>query len=190
MKKTKTLLTLLVEFMRFGVLTFGGGLSIVAQMQQLYVEKKQVMTAEDLLDMTSVAKSLPGTMIGNVAMFYGYRAAGLAGGLVCVFGMTVPPMLILIIISFFYNAFRTNYWVAAVMGGMQAAVVPIIASAALGMAKGSVKVPPCVAVAAVSLALYLLTDINAVFLILLGIAAGLILGEYYERREGKHHGSA
>lgn len=142
MKKWKELWVLLLEFMRFGCFTFGGGWSIIAQMQQLYVEKKKVITSEELLDLTSVAKSLPGTMIANVAMLYGYRAAGLAGGFVCVFGMILPPLLILIAISFCYNAFRNNYWVVAAMEGMQAAVVPIIASAAINLAKGSVKYPP------------------------------------------------
>lgn len=37
----KDLLILLAEFIRFGLFTFGGGWSIIAQMQQLYVEKKR-----------------------------------------------------------------------------------------------------------------------------------------------------
>ena len=189
-KKAKKLLTLLLEFVRFGCFTFGGGWSIIAQMRQLYVEKKQVITDEELLDLTSVAKSLPGTMIANVAMLYGYRAGGLAGGLVSVFGMVVPPMLILIVISFGYNAFRSNYWVTAAMEGMQAAVVPIIISAALGMVKGSVKYSPCVLVVLLSFALYVWFQVNAVYLVLLGIGAGLLIGEYYERKEAKEHGAA
>ena len=76
--------------------------------------------------MTSLAKSLPGAMICNVAMLYGYRAGGLLGGLLYVLGMSVPPMVILILISFCYSAFRDNYWVMAAMEGMQAAVIPII----------------------------------------------------------------
>lgn len=189
-KRAKELWILLLEFMRFGCFTFGGGWSIIAQMQQLYVEKKKVITAEELLDLTSVAKSLPGTMIANVAMLYGYRAGGILGGFVCVFGMTVPPMLILILISFGYNAFRSNYWVMAVMGGMQAAVVPIIASAAIGLAKGSVKYPPCVFVVLLCLGLYLFLDINAIFLVAVGIAAGFLIGGYYERKGEKDHGAA
>lgn len=190
MKKWKELWALLLEFMRFGCFTFGGGWSIIAQMQQLYVEKKKVITSEELLDMTSVAKSLPGVMIGNVAMLYGYRSAGLAGGFVCAFGMVLPPLLILIAISFCYSAFRSNYWVMAAMEGMQAAVVPIIASAAINLAKGSVKYPPCVLVLLLSVGLYLFTEVNAIFLVLMGVVSGLLIGEIYERKEGKPHGAA
>lgn len=190
MKKIKSLLLLLTEFMRFGCFTFGGGWSIIAQMQQLYVQKKKVITSQELLDLTSVAKSLPGTMIANVAMLYGCRAEGLLGGFVCVFGMTIPPMLILILISFCYNAFRSNYWVMAAMEGMQAAVVPIIASAAIGLAKGSIKYPPCILVMLLCLGLYLFWDINAVFLVLIGILSGFLIGEYYERKEARSRDSA
>lgn len=41
LKRTKELLPMLTDFVRFGCFTFGGGWSIVAQMQQLYVEKKK-----------------------------------------------------------------------------------------------------------------------------------------------------
>lgn len=181
---------LLLDFVRFGCFTFGGGWSIIAQMRQLYVEKRQVITDEELLDLTSVARSLPGTMIGNVAMLYGYRVAGLVGGLMCVLGMVIPPMIILICISFFYNAFRSSYWVTAAMEGMQAAVVPIIAGAALGMVKGSIKYSPCVIVVLASFALYIFFQVSAVYLVLMGVAAGLLIGEYYERKEAGGNGAA
>lgn len=181
---------MLLEFMRFGLFTYGGGWSIIAQMQQLYVEKKQTITAEELLDMTSVAKSIPGTMIANVAMLYGYRVAGLPGGLVCVFGMCMPPMVVMIVISFFYTAFRDNFWVNAAMLGMQAAVVPIIASAVQNMVKGSIKYPPCVTVVIVSAVLYHFAEVNPIFLVLVGVISGLLIGEYYERKEVGKHGAA
>ena len=175
---------LLAEFIRFGCFTFGGGWSIVAQMQQLYVEKKNVITSQELMDLTSVAKSLPGTMIANVAMLYGYRVGGFVGGLVCVFGMTVPPMIIMILICYGYQVFRSNFWVVSAMTGMQAAVVPIVASAARGLIKGSLKYPPCILVTAVCFLMYTILDVNIVVLIVFGVLSGLLMGEYYERKGG------
>ena len=159
-------------------------------MQQLYVERKKTITSEELLDLVSVAKSIPGTMIANVAMLYGYRVLGLPGGLICVFGMCAPPMVVLVIISFFYASFRDNYWVNAAMMGMQAAVVPIIAGAAKNLIKGSAKYPPCIAVIAVSTALYLFADIHPVLLVVIGLISGLLIGGYYERKEALKHGAA
>ena len=98
-KRARQVLGLFFQFMKFGLFTFGGGWSIVAQMQKLYVEQEKVITSEELLDLTSVGRSLPGTMIGNVAMLYGYRVAGVAGGMACLFGMILPPLAVLAVIS-------------------------------------------------------------------------------------------
>ena len=185
MKKKTDLLALLKEFIRFGCFTFGGGLSIVAQMQRLYVEEKGVITSDELLDLTSVAKSLPGTMIANLAMLYGYRVGGVAGGLTALFGMTMPPMVVMIVVSFFYKAFRDNYWVVAAMSGAQAAVVPIILSAAMGMIKGSIRNAPCLMVTLVCGALYYFFQINTVILVVIGLLSGLAMSEYYERKEAR-----
>lgn len=176
------MLTLFFDFIKLGLFTYGGGWSLIAQMQQKYVADKKQLTSEELLDMVSVGKSIPGMMITNVAMLFGYRSAGLAGGIVCVIGMCLPPLLILMFISLFYTAFRENYWINAAMMGMQAAVVPIIANAARGLAKGSVTYPPCLMVVVLSTTLYLFADINPVFLVLMGGIMGLLISSYYESR--------
>ena len=80
MKRAREICELFVQFMKFGLFTFGGGWSIVAQMQKLYVEEKHTITAEELLDLTSVGRSVPGTMIGNVAVRLPCRGnMGIAG---------------------------------------------------------------------------------------------------------------
>lgn len=185
MKRMPEALKLFLSFMKFGCFTFGGGWSIVAQMQRLYVEEKKVLTEEELVDLTSVARGLPGTMVGNVAVLFGYRVCGALGSIVCLLGMALPPMALLSVITFFYTVFRENAWVAAAMSGVRAAIVPIILSAAVGMVNSSFKFPPCVAVSLVTLALYLFLDLNCVYLILIGAVCGLLLSEYYERRGSK-----
>ena len=189
MKRSRELWTLFLEFLKFGCFTFGGGWSIVAQMQRLYVEEKKAISSQELLDLTSVGRSLPGTMVGNVAMLYGCRAAGPAGGVVCVLGLVIPPMVILTAITCFYTAFRSSTLVAAAMEGVRAAVVPIIASAAFGMRKGSFRYPPCLLIALAAFALYLFWNVSCVWLVVIGGVGGVALCEWYERKEGRRHGA-
>ncbi len=185
-KRLRTAGELLLQFMKFGLFTFGGGWSIVAQMQQLYVEEKKTLTSEQLLDMTSVGRSLPGTMIGNVAMLYGYHAAGVLGGVACVVGMVLPPMAVLTLLTYCYTAIRDNPWVVAAMTGVRAAIVPIMASAALSLVKGAFRFPPCILVAVGCFALYLFWNVSCVWLVVLGALAGLAMGSYYDRRDQSH----
>ena len=162
-------------YAKFGLFTFGGGWSIVAQMQKLYVEQEKVITSEELLDLTSVGRSLPGTMIGNVAMLYGYRVAGVAGG------MALPVRHDPAAAggagrhhAKFYTAFQNNLWVAAAMCGIRAAVVPIMISAVLGMVGSAFRYPPCYAVMLLVIALYLFFNVNCVYLVVIGAVCGLL----------------
>ena len=70
---------LFLYFAKIGCFTFGGGWSIIAQMQEEFINKRHTLTEEELLDITSVAKSLPGIMITNISVIFGYRTAGIPG---------------------------------------------------------------------------------------------------------------
>ena len=175
------LMKLFVQFLKFGCFTFGGGWSIVAQMKEVYVDKEKTLTSEELLDLTSIGRSLPGTMIGNIAMLFGHRIAGFWGGIACVFGMIAFPMLILIIITSFYTAFQNNLWVASAMRGVRTAVAPIILSALMGMVKSAFKIWPCIIVAVSMFVLYFYFRMSCVWLVIIGAVLGLLICEYYER---------
>lgn len=186
MKQSYRILRLFLQFMKFGCFTFGGGWSIVAQMQKLYVEQEKTITNEDLLDLTSVGRSLPGTMIGNVALLYGYRVAGFWGGIACLFGMVIPPLLVLIVVTCFYTAIQNNHWVIAVMTGVRASIVPIIACAALKLLKGALKYRPCIFVVVVAALMYLLFDISSIWIAVMGIICGILICEHNERKDQRN----
>ena len=170
------------NFFRFGCFTFGGGWSIVAQIQKEYVEKKKWITAEELLDFTSVGRSLPGLMIGNASVLFGYQAAGLAGALAALFGVIVPPFLIMIGVTVIYGLVKDNPYVARAMMGVRAAVAPSIISALVKLFKAGMKDAFCYVVAIAAMALSLFTDISNILIVVMGAAAGLIWGEVRERR--------
>ena len=183
--KKSSLGTLFLDFIRFGLFTFGGGWSIVAQMQKTYVEQRKEISSQELLDMTSVGRSLPGTMIGNIAILFGYSRHKVPGAIVCLFAMVLPPFIVLLIVASCYTAFRSNFWVAAAMSGIRCAVVPIIITAAFNMVKGAFKFPPCYFITFICVILYLIFNVNCVYLVILGGVSGFILSEVYERKGGE-----
>ncbi|SFG18983.1 chromate transporter [Oribacterium sp. WCC10] len=186
-KSKSSLLTLFFDFLKFGLFTFGGGWSIVAQMEKIYVSDRKDISSQELIDLTSVGRSLPGTMIGNIAVLFGYSQRGIPGALVCLFGMILPPFIVLLIVASCYTAFRTNYWVAAAMSGIRCAVVPIIMSAALKMINGAFRFPPCYFVTILCVILYLVFDVNCIYLVILGSIFGLLISEIYQRKEARKH---
>lgn len=174
---------LYADFLKFGAFTFGGGWSIVAQMQELYVRREKCITDEELLDITSLGRSLPGTMIGNIAMFFGHRMGGFWGGVACMMGMITVPMIILVMITAFYTAFQNNLWVASAMRGVRTAVAPVIISALMAMVKSAFKFPACYVVALAMFAVYFFMRVSPVWLVVIGAVLGLLICEYYERRK-------
>lgn len=184
MKKTGGALRLFVQFLKFGCFTFGGGLNIVAQMQRLYVDEEKKITNVELLDLTGVARSLPGLFVGNVAFLYGYRDSGYPGAFAAIFGMVIPPMIVLSFITYFYTEFHSQATVMSAMTGVRAAVVPIMASAILGLVRGAFPMRICYAVAAAALGLYIFLHVNCVWLVAGGAAAGLIISRFWKGGRG------
>lgn len=177
------LIKLFLRFFQFGCFTFGGGWGIIAQMQKEYVEKQHLITEAELLDITSVGKSLPGVMISNTAFLFGYHLYGLPGGFACVFGMILPPIVTLAFVAQFYDAIRDNVYIAKAMVGVRAAVVPIIFNAVLRLRKGAYPFPLCYAVTLAAIALNLLLNVNCVYIVLFAALAGIAINLIHDRRE-------
>lgn len=184
MEKWKKAMQILLFFCKIGCFTFGGGWSIVAQMQQEFVEKRHWINEEELLDFTSVARSLPGIMIANTSLIFGYHMAGIPGALAAVVGITIPSVVIIALVTLVYDAFRSNPYVLRALTGVRAAVIPIILSAALRLRKGALKDWIGYVLAALAAGLSIL-GVNNFIIILLGVAAGLLIGEAKERMRKK-----
>lgn len=167
-------------FFKIGWFTFGGGWSIIAQIQRDFAEKRHRITDAELLDLVSVGRSIPGTMVTNVAYLFGSHLGGPVCGFASVAGLAAPSVIILSLVTLGYNAVRGNPWVTRALMGVRAAVVPIIITAALKLRKSALVSPACCAVCAVSCVLSLVLHMNNVLLILLGAVIGLVLG-----RKGK-----
>ena len=172
------------QFFKIGCYTFGGGWSIVAQMQKEYVEKRRWLTEEDLLDITSVGRSLPGLMIGNVSYLFGYHVAGFPGAIACVTGMCIPPLLILTIVTWCYTQVKDNVYVSRAMVGVRATVVPIIASAALGLRRAALTDRFGYLILLLGFVLYLFFGMNCIMIVLLGGLLGFLLSGWREQWKG------
>ena len=181
-EKKMTPLQLFLVFFKIGIFTFGGGWGIVAQMQNEFAEDRKVLAQEDLLDIVSLGRSLPGTMAGNVAYLFGFRQAGVIGGAAALIGITTPPLLVLAVITVFYSAAKDNVYFAAAMKGVRATVAPIIFSALLKLWKSAFPKPLCYAIFAVAAALSFFFKISAIYLILMGVVIGLRFGGQAEAK--------
>lgn len=163
-----------LAMLKIGLFTFGGGWSIVAQMQKEYVDTRGWLTKEELLDIVAIGRSFPGIMVVNTAVMLGYSIGGVKYALLCAFGMSFPAFVVMSVVTTFYTAFRENPWVARAMVGVRAAVVPIIVSSCLGMRKSAIKDWVGLVIAAAAF-LLLTARVSNIYIIFAGGVAGLLV---------------
>lgn len=172
--RAHTLLTLFFSMLSISAFTFGGGFVIVTLMKQKFVDKLHWLDETEMLDMTAIAQSSPGAIAVNAAILVGWRTAGFAGMLAAVAGTILPPIVILSVISLFYEAFAANRYVALVLRGMQAGVAAVILSVVVDLG-GKVfrqrRALPIVLMA-LAFAATAVLDVNVIFIILAAALVG------------------
>ena len=115
--------------------TFGGGFVIVSLMKKKFVEELKWLEEEEMLDITAIAQSSPGPIPINASVILGYRMCGVNGSLVAILGTSLPPMIIISVISVFYAQFRSNHVIAIALQVMRAGVAAVIFDVVLNLAK-------------------------------------------------------
>lgn len=175
--KRKVLWKLLLSTLYISAFTFGGGFVIITFMKRKFVDELHWIDEDEMLDLTALAQSSPGAIAVNAAILVGWRVAGFAGMLVAVVGTIVPPMLILAVISFFYQAFATNRYVSLVLKGMQAGVAAVILDVVCGLGAKVLKTKKLV-LYLVMVAAFVATvvfNVNVIYIILAAAGIGILL---------------
>ncbi len=114
------LFDLLLEFLRFGVLSIGGGLAMLSEMKRVLVIERQWLSAQVFVDGWSLGQFVPGPNMLAMA-FYGYRIEGLLGAAAAWLGMFMPGMVASIVAAKTWQRVRH----APLAKAFRAAILPI-----------------------------------------------------------------
>ena len=117
------------------VFTFGGGFVIIPLLRKKFVEELGWLEEDEMMDMAAIAQSSPGPIAVNASILIGHRVAGIPGALCTILGTVLPPLVIISVISLFYQLIRDNPVVAALLQGMRAAVAAVIVDVTLTLGK-------------------------------------------------------
>lgn len=130
-------LLLFYEFFKIGLFAIGGGLVTVPFLFDL-AEHYPWFTASELADMIAVSESTPGPLGVNMATFVGYKAAGISGAVIATFGLVLPSLIIIMLVSRLLTKFSDNPYVQSILSGIRPAVIALIFMAGWEIAKISV----------------------------------------------------
>ena len=163
---------LFLSTFKLSACTFGGGFVIIPLMRERFVKELRWIEEEEMLDLTAIAQSSPGSIAINASILVGYHVAGIPGALITVVGAALPPLIIISIISAFYQAFRSNKYVSMAMAGMLAGVA-VVFDVVINMAWPILKKKRWLPIA-VMLAAFLATRFFSVNIILIILVCGVI----------------
>lgn len=184
MTRAQRLRALFFSTLYISAFAFGGGYVIVTFMKRKFVDELHWIDEQEMLDMTALAQSSPGAIAVNAAILVGWRVEGLPGMAVAVLGSILPPMVILTVISFIYQAFATNPYVALVLKGMQAGVAAVILDVVCDLGGDVLKTRSVLFIGLMVAAFVAssLLQINVILIILAATAFGVLRAAYQHRK--------
>ncbi len=156
--------------------TFGGGFVIVSLMKKKFVEELKWLDESEMLDITAIAQSSPGPIPINASIILGYRMHGVLGSIIAILGTSLPPIIIISIISSCYSSFRNNKIISTALIVMRAGVAAVIFDVVINLANNVIKTKNYLYIS-LMLITFILTyflGVSAMIVIFLCIGIGII----------------
>ena len=125
MSRSVSLGELFWMFFKIGCVSFGGFMALISVIADTVVEKRQLLTNDDMLDGISLANLLPGPQGVNCVAFIGYRLRGGWGATVCVAGVLLPTTVLMVGLTSLYLSYASQL---PALEGLFAGFVPAVAA--------------------------------------------------------------
>lgn len=106
-------------------------------MEEELTHRHNWLSKQDFLDLTALAQSAPGILAVNMAIFTGYKLAGVWGALWAGLGAVLPSFGIILAIAICLQDFRQNPTINRIFMGIRPAVVALIAVPVFRLAKSA-----------------------------------------------------
>ena len=126
-------------WLKLGFISFGGPAAQISMMHDELVDKKKWITDKNFFHALNFTMVLPGPEAQQLATYMGWLMHGRIGGLISGTLFILPSFFILILLTYFYINYSDNIWGEGVLYGIKAAVIAIIFSASIKIAKKVLK---------------------------------------------------
>ena len=122
-------------WLKLGLTSFGGPTGQISMMYEELVEKRKWIPEKKFLNALNFSMLLPGPEAQQLATYLGWYLHGRLGGLISGILFILPSFIFLVILSYLYSNFAEHYVVESILYGVRAAVIAIIFSASINLAK-------------------------------------------------------
>lgn len=165
---------LFFEFFKIGLFAIGGGAVTIPFLFDLSEKYGWFSTAE-LTDMIAVSESTPGPLGVNMATFAGFQTAGILGGIIATFGLVLPSVIVIILISKLLKQFSQNEHAQTLLSSIRPGVLALIIFAGWQIARISIVDIKTTIIFVIFTTLIYFYKKSPIFYILLSATVGIIL---------------
>lgn len=142
-------------FFKLGIIGFGGPAAHIAMMHREIVEHKKWLTNDEFLQLMGITNLIPGPNSTEMSIFIGKSKGGWRGLLIAGLSFILPAVLLTFLIAVLYEKYGSLPSVHPFLMGIKPAIIAIIVSAVLPLAKSSYRTFMLATVGVVSFALSL-----------------------------------
>lgn len=160
-------------FFKVGALTFGGGLTMIAFIQEQVVNQFHWLTPQEFIDGLALSQFTPGPIL-MVAAYVGYKVAGLAGAMAGAAAIFLPSFILMLSILPVFDRVRNLVWTKAAMKGIGPAVIGSLTVSLMQLAPHALPDLFAVVILAATIVALLVWRVGAVKLMVAGSILGVL----------------
>ena len=161
-------------FLKAG-LAFGGGLGILAVLEEEFVTRRQAISREEFLTYYGIGRIVPSGTMTALAVAYGYRLGGFWGTVIALTAMVIPAFVITVLLTMFYAVFKTTNLLDWLNVSVLPAALAMILAAALKLGRDIFRPSPELVLGAAAFAAVYFFDLNPALVLLAGGVLGILL---------------
>jgi len=170
----KNIYLLFIKFFKIGLFTFGGGYAMISLIHSEVVDNMKWLEDKEMTKMIVIAESTPGVLAVKTATFAGYKIAGILGAAAATLGVALPSLIIISVISLFFEEFKNLKYVGYAFNGIRAGVALLIIKAVLKLDKKNKKSAFYYFILFAAVIASAVFKINAITILLVSAVLGLI----------------
>ena len=126
-------------FLKIGLTAFGGLGAALALIERELVDRRRVLTKDQLTEALTFTKLLPGSTVVQVVSYVGYRLGGWFGSALATAAFVLPSAVGMTLLAVLYVAVSDVPVVGAALKGLAAAVVGLLVATTFRLGQSNVK---------------------------------------------------
>jgi chromate transporter len=151
---------------------FGGGLGVLALLQEQLVTLRRILPDKELMTLWSIGRLMPSGTMTAVAVAVGNRLCGFPGTVVALIAMIIPGFICVLVLTIAYAYLAHGAVLTYIDATLLPAALGIVVVSAIRLGKPLFRVSLDIVFAIITCLLLLVTHMNPALMLLVGGIAG------------------